>query len=80
MSPSTHAKEFITALGSKTNIKDVNACMTRLRITVNDLTKIDKEKLMSLGALDILEVNRHLHVILGAKAPQIRDEINKMLR
>lgn len=74
-----HANELVTALGSAQNIISVEACMTRLRVAVNDLSQINKAKLIELGALDVLEVNHNVHVILGTKAQQFRDEINQVL-
>lgn len=76
---SHNTNELVTALGSAQNIVSVEACMTRLRVAVNDLSQINKAKLIELGALDVLEVNQHIHVILGTKAQQYRDEINQIL-
>lgn len=76
---SNHANELVTALGSAQNIISVEACMTRLRVAVNDLSQINKAKLIELGALDVLEVSHNVHVILGTKAQQCRDEINQVL-
>ena len=76
---SNHANELVTALGSAQNIISVEACMTRLRVAIHDLSQINKAKLIELGALDVLEVNQHIHVILGTKAQQYRDEINQTL-
>lgn len=76
---SHHADELIVALGSAQNIISVGACMTRLRVAIHDLNQINKAKLIELGALDVLEVNQYIHVILGTKAQQYRDEINQTL-
>lgn len=76
---SHHADELIVALGSAQNIISVEACMTRLRVAIHDLNQINKAKLIELGALDVLEVNQYIHVILGTKAQQYRDEINQTL-
>ncbi|AUI66723.1 MULTISPECIES: PTS transporter subunit EIIB [Glaesserella] len=76
---SEHINKIVNALGSIENIISAEACMTRLRVAVKDLNQINKSTLIELGALDVLEVNQNIHIILGTKASQYRDEINQIL-
>ncbi|MDH2998297.1 hypothetical protein A1D22_01385 [Pasteurellaceae bacterium LFhippo2] len=70
---------IIEALGSKQNITLVEACITRLRVSVKDVNSINKQSLKDLGALDIVDVNNGIQIIFGTKSQQYRDEINQIL-
>ena len=45
------AAVIIEALGGKENIDDVDACITRLRVAVRDVSKVDKDTIKKLGAM-----------------------------
>ncbi len=62
------AIEIIKALGGKENIEDVDACITRLRVSVKDVGIVDKAVLQRIGATDVLEVSGGIQAIYGAKA------------
>lgn len=79
MAESTPVQTMIEALGGAQNIEEVEACMTRLRVSLKNNAAISKEKLLAAGALDVLEVHQVIHVILGTKAQQYRDEIQQVL-
>jgi glucose PTS system EIICB or EIICBA component len=57
----------IAALGGAENIEDVDACITRLRVSVKDVSKVSKAKLKEIGATDVLEVGGGIQAIYGAK-------------
>lgn len=62
------AIRVLAALGGKENIEDVDACITRLRVSVKDIKQVDKEELKKIGAIDVLEVGGGIQAIYGAKA------------
>ena len=70
---------IIKALGGKENIEDVDACITRLRVNVTDVSKVDKEALKKVGAIDVLEVSGGVQAIYGAKAILYKNNINDIL-
>ncbi|OOH90273.1 hypothetical protein BMT54_05075 [Pasteurellaceae bacterium 15-036681] len=74
-----NAPKMIEALGSSENITVVDACITRLRVSLKDIKKVDKTQLKKLGAVDVVTVGSQIQVILGTIAPSLRDEINKIL-
>lgn len=47
---------IIEALGGAENIEDVDACITRLRVSVKDVEKVNKATLKDIGAVDVLDV------------------------
>lgn len=65
---SDDAKVIITALGGPDNIEDVDACITRLRVSVKDTAKVDRDLLMKVGATGVLEVSGGIQAVYGAKA------------
>lgn len=73
------AKEIIVALGGAQNIEDVDACITRLRVSVKDASKVDKEKLKKIGAVDVLEVEGGIQAVFGAKAILYKNNIVEIL-
>ena len=73
------ATEILAALGGKENLDDVDACITRLRVAVKDVSKVDKNKIKSLGATAVLEVKGGVQAIFGAKADPLKQKINEII-
>ena len=73
------AEKVLEALGGEQNLEDVDACITRLRVSVKDVQKVDKEKIKSLGATAVLEVKGGIQAIFGAKADPIKQKINEII-
>ena len=71
----SHAQQVLTAFGGFENITSVDACITRLRISVKDKTKVDKAKLKALGAAGVLEVGDNMQAIFGTRAEILKGEI-----
>lgn len=73
------AEEILAALGGADNLDDVDACITRLRVAVKDVNKVDKAKIKSLGATAVLEVKGGIQAIFGAKADPLKQKINEII-
>lgn len=71
----TPAEQILAAFGGFQNIVSVDACITRLRISVKDKSKVNKAKLKSLGAAGVLEVGDNVQAIFGPRAETIKGEI-----
>jgi len=69
----------IKALGGKENIEDVDACITRLRVSVRSVEMVDKDALRKIGATDVLEVGGGVQAIYGAKAILYKNTIEDIL-
>lgn len=69
----------IKALGGKENIEDVDACITRLRVSVRSVENVDKDALRKIGATDVLEVGGGIQAIYGAKAILYKNTIEDIL-
>ena len=69
----------LKALGGEENVEDVDACITRLRVSVKDVSKVDKETIKKLGATGVLEVKGGVQAIFGAMADPLKQKINEIL-
>lgn len=70
---------IITALGGADNIEDVDACITRLRVSVKDPARVDKQGLKDVGAVDVFEVAGGVQAVYGGKAVLYKSVINDRL-
>ena len=71
--------EVLEAMGDKDNIKHLDACITRLRVEVNDKSKVDVARLKDLGASGVLEVGNNMQAIFGPKSDQIKHEMQQIM-
>ncbi|MFW6266831.1 MAG: N-acetylglucosamine-specific PTS transporter subunit IIBC [Halanaerobium sp.] len=75
------SRAYIKALGGKENIKDIDACITRLRLELRDTSKIDEKSLQELGATGVLKANKNnAQVVVGTKAEMIADDLKQELK
>jgi len=73
------AVKIIEAFGGGDNMEDVDACITRLRVSVRDKTKVDRDALKKLGAADVLEIGGGIQAVYGAKAILYKNHILDIL-
>ena len=74
------AVQFIDALGGAGNFKTVDACITRLRLTLVDHNNINEVKLKTLGSKGNVKIgNDGLQVILGPEAELVAEAIKAKL-
>ncbi|WP_250508522.1 N-acetylglucosamine-specific PTS transporter subunit IIBC [Caballeronia sp. GACF4] len=72
----TRAAKYIAALGGASNLTLVDACTTRLRLSVADTEKVSEAQLKSIGARGVLKRGAtNVQVIIGPEADIIADEI-----
>lgn len=81
-SASTHqlARQLVLAFGGKSNIKDLDACITRLRVSVHDVARADERKLTALGAAGVLQVGTNLQAIFGTRSENLKTDMEDYLR
>ena len=74
------ALNIIDAYGGVENLKEVDACITRLRIICNDASIVDKPRLESLGSNGFGKSSASsVHAIFGTKADRIKNEIIEIM-
>ncbi|MBP1156139.1 MULTISPECIES: glucose PTS transporter subunit IIA [unclassified Paenibacillus] len=72
---------ILQALGGKNNIKNIEACITRLRLTLVNDRQMDTAALKHLGAAGVIRLGGgNVQVVFGTYSELIREEINKALR
>ncbi|SCS39034.1 glucose-specific PTS transporter subunit IIBC [Staphylococcus caeli] len=70
----------LAAMGGESNIKHLDACITRLRVEVNDKSKVDVAGLKALGASGVLEVGNNMQAIFGPKSDQIKHDMARIIK
>lgn len=70
---------ILESLGGKDNLKDLDACITRLRVQVKDKGKVDKNRLKALGASGVLEVGNNIQAIFGPKSDTLKTQIQEYI-
>lgn len=72
------AKEITEAFGGKANIKDLEACITRLRVTVIDGSKVDTARLKALGAAGVFEKGDNFQAVFGTHSEIIKGQMEAL--
>ncbi|WP_293982970.1 PTS transporter subunit IIBC [uncultured Clostridium sp.] len=74
------AVKIISLLGERENIVDVDACMTRLRVTVKDKSLVAEEKdWKQNGAMGLVIKDKGIQAIYGPKADVLKSDIQDIL-
>lgn len=79
VSGTERATAIVAALGAAANIKDVDACATRLRVSVHDGEKVDKDQFKATGAKGVIINGNGVQVIYGPEVTVIRNEVDELL-
>ncbi len=67
---------ILTALGGAENIVSLDNCITRLRLSVNDMSKVDSAALKANRAIGVVQLNQHnLQVVIGPQVQSVKDEM-----
>ncbi|MCM3694317.1 glucose-specific PTS transporter subunit IIBC [Neobacillus niacini] len=73
------ASNILDAMGGKGNIAHLDACITRLRVSVNDIKDVDKAQLKRLGAAGVLEVGNNIQAIFGPRSETIKGQMKDIM-
>lgn len=75
-----NAQRVLDALGGKENIDTLDNCITRLRLVVHDMSKVNQEKLKEYGALGVVVLDEHnVQVIIGPQVNILKSQIDKLM-
>lgn len=73
------AKQYLKALGGHDNLENIDACITRLRLTLKDTSVISEKQLKALGAMGVVKLgSNNVQVILGPLAEIVAGEMKKI--
>jgi glucose-like phosphotransferase system IIB component len=69
---SVEINKLIQYLGGKDNIIDSQINLSRLKVTLKDMSLVNKDGIQKLGAKGIVEINNELKIILGPNSKQLK--------
>ncbi|MBM7855591.1 glucose-specific phosphotransferase system IIA component [Desulfohalotomaculum tongense] len=78
-SASDLAHKVLEALGGANNIDVLDACITRLRVTVKDPALVKKDTFSTLGAAGVMEMGKNLQIIFGTQSDSLKEEIRSLM-
>lgn len=73
------AYNILNAMGGQENIAHLDACITRLRVSVNEIKNVDKDELKKLGAAGVLEVGNNIQAIFGPRSEIIKSQMQDVM-
>ncbi len=71
---------LVKAFGGKENITHLDACITRLRVSVADVSKVDQTGLKQLGAAGVVVAGSGVQAIFGTKSDNLKTDIDDYIR
>lgn len=73
------AKEVLEALGGKKNVKYLDACITRIRITVYEINLVDKCKLKYIMSSELMIIGNNIQAIFGTNSDILKEQIQALI-
>jgi PTS system glucose-specific IIC component len=70
----------VLAFGGRSNIKNLDACITRLRIEVEDMAKVNVPRLKALGASGVVQVGNNAQAIFGPRSDNLKTDMADYLK
>lgn len=80
IAPTDLAKEVYYAIGQAKNIKELDACITRLRLIVNDPSLVDIKRLKAIGSSGVMNTGSNFQIIFGTKSEILKEEIKVIMK
>ncbi len=74
------AGDLVMAFGGAGNIRSLDACITRLRVELNDVTRASPDRLKALGAAGVVQVGRGLQAIFGTRSENLKTDMEEYMR
>src|SRR6478736_10248146 len=74
------ALQLVRAFGGRSNIVNLDACITRLRVKLTDVTKASVDKLKALGATGVVVVGDGMQAIFGTRSENLKTEMQDYLK
>ena len=70
--------KLLKYLGGKDNVINAECNMSRFKVILKDVTKVDKDAIQKLGAKGIVEIDNQLKIILGENSKQLKKYIDEL--
>lgn len=75
----SQAEQILEALGGADNIADLEACITRLRVEVEDENLVNDSALKAAGAFGVVRASDAIQVVVGPEADTIAEDIKDLM-
>lgn len=72
------AEQILAALGGDGNVVDLEPCITRLRVELNDPSLVDEAALRATGAFGVVRSGRIVQVVVGPEADTLASDIEDL--
>lgn len=74
------SKKILQFIGGKENVEAYSNCMTRLRIRVKDMEKVDEEAIRKTGALAVVKQSDHdLQIVIGTEVQKVYEDFKLVM-
>ncbi|MBD9106125.1 hypothetical protein EGW03_06705 [bacterium] len=70
--------KLVEYLGGKDNILSTETSLSRFKVTLKDVSLVNKEAIQKLGAKGIVEIDNQLKIILGSESKQLKKYIDNL--
>ena len=74
------AEKLVAAFGGRENIEALDACITRLRLVVKDVSKVSDDALKQLGASGVMRIGNNVQAVFGTHSEILKTEMEEYLR
>jgi glucose PTS system EIICB or EIICBA component len=74
------AARLVTAFGGVANIQSLDACITRLRVDLKDVSLASAEALRGLGAAGVVQVGGGMQAIFGTRSENLKTDMEEYIR
>lgn len=72
------AEQILAALGGDANIIDLEPCITRLRVELEDPSLVDEPALKATGAFGVVRSGKVVQVVVGPEADTLASDIEDL--
>ena len=74
------AARLVAAFGGAANIRSLDACITRLRVELNDASLASAEALRGLGAAGVMQVGGGMQAVFGTRSENLKTDMDEYMR
>jgi PTS system glucose-specific IIC component len=74
------AGRLVAAFGGAANIRSLDACITRLRVELNDVSRASAEALRGLGAAGVMQVGGGMQAVFGTRSENLKTDMEEYMR
>ena len=74
------AARLVAAFGGEANIRSLDACITRLRVELHDVSRASPDTLKALGASGVVKVGSGMQAIFGTRSENLKTDMEEYMR